>query len=53
MASLDVQGERKIGRLAAGTRRVALGNRMWAEQVLRFRAALPDAEQVLDGRRKS
>jgi Xaa-Pro aminopeptidase len=28
-------------------RRVALANRMWAEQVLRFRAALPGAEQTL------
>ena len=27
--------------------RVALANRMWAEQVLRFRAALPGAEQSL------
>jgi Xaa-Pro aminopeptidase len=33
-------------RLAAAAR-VALANRMWAEQVLRFRAALPRAEQVL------
>jgi Xaa-Pro aminopeptidase len=31
----------------AGARRVALTNRMWAEQVFRVRAALPDAEQSL------
>jgi Xaa-Pro aminopeptidase len=30
-----------------GARRVALANRMWAEQVLRVRAALPDAQQSL------
>jgi Xaa-Pro aminopeptidase len=30
-----------------GARRVALANRMWAEQVFRVRAALPDAEQSL------
>jgi Xaa-Pro aminopeptidase len=30
-----------------GARRVALANRMWAEQVLRVRAALPAAEQSL------
>ena len=36
-------------RLASDVRRVALANRMWAEQVLRFRAALPDAEQSLAG----
>jgi Xaa-Pro aminopeptidase len=35
------------GRLPAGVRRVGLANRMWAEQVLRFRAALPQAEQAL------
>ncbi|HLZ37552.1 MAG TPA: Xaa-Pro peptidase family protein [Mycobacteriales bacterium] len=29
--------------------RVGLANRMWAEQVLRLRAALPEAEQVLAG----
>lgn len=34
------------GRLA-GVARVGLANRMWAEQVLRFRDALPGAEQVL------
>ena len=32
---------------AAGDRRSALANRMWAEQVLRFRTALPGAEQRL------
>jgi Xaa-Pro aminopeptidase len=30
-----------------GASRVGLANRMWAEQVLRFRAALPRAEQTL------
>jgi Xaa-Pro aminopeptidase len=30
-----------------GAQRVALANRMWAEQVLRVRAALPNAEQSL------
>ena len=30
-------------------KRVGLANRMWAEQVLRFRAALPDTEQTLAG----
>ena len=34
------------GRLT-GARRVGLANRMWAEQVLRLRAALPGAEQTL------
>jgi Xaa-Pro aminopeptidase len=34
-------------RLPSSPGRVALANRMWAEQVLRFRAALPDAEQTL------
>ena len=33
----------RLGRV----RTVGLANRMWAEQVLRFRAALPDAEQSL------
>ena len=36
-----------VARLPASVRRVGLANRMWAEQVLRFRAALPDAEQGL------
>jgi Xaa-Pro aminopeptidase len=35
-----------VGRLPA-VHRVGLANHMWAEQVLRFRAALPDAEQTL------
>jgi Xaa-Pro aminopeptidase len=30
-----------------GARRVGLANHMWAEQVLRFREALPDADQTL------
>lgn len=30
-------------------RRVAVNDRMWAEKVLRFRAAMPEAEQVLGG----
>ena len=30
-------------------RRVGVGNRMWAEQVLRFRAAIPAAEQTTAG----
>ena len=34
-------------RLPGTPGRVALANRMWAEQVLRFRAALPGAEQTL------
>jgi len=34
-------------RLPSSPGRVALANRMWAEQVLRFRAALPGAEQTL------
>ena len=36
-------------RLPAGTRRLGLDNHMWAEKVLAFRAALPDAEQSLAG----
>jgi Xaa-Pro aminopeptidase len=35
--------------LGAAPRRVGLANRMWAEQVLRLRTALPDAEQSLAG----
>lgn len=34
-------------RLPSSPGRVALANRMWAEQVLRFRAALPGTEQTL------
>ena len=37
------------GRLPAGVRRVAVDNQMWAEKVLAFRAALPQAEQSLAG----
>ncbi|MDX3239313.1 Xaa-Pro peptidase family protein [Streptomyces sp. ME03-5709C] len=36
-------------RLPRGTARVAVDNHMWAEKVLAFRAALPDAEQSLAG----
>ncbi|MGH8937940.1 MAG: aminopeptidase P family N-terminal domain-containing protein, partial [Actinomycetes bacterium] len=34
-------------RLPSGVARVGVANRMWAEQVLRFRAALPSAEQTV------
>ncbi len=37
------------GRLPSGVRRIAVDNHMWAEKVLAFRAALPDAEQSLAG----
>ncbi|MFF7214079.1 M24 family metallopeptidase [Streptomyces sp. NPDC008238] len=37
------------GRLPQATARVAVDNHMWAEKVLAFRAALPDAEQSLAG----
>src|SRR5690606_2083687 len=37
------------GMLPSGVRRVALDDHMWAEKVLAFRRALPDAEQVLAG----
>src|SRR5688572_15171504 len=36
-----------VARLPTDVRRVALANRMWAEQALRFRAAWPDAEQTV------
>lgn len=36
-------------RLPRATRTVGLANRMWAEMVLRFRAALPEATQVTAG----
>ncbi|MFF3753087.1 M24 family metallopeptidase [Streptomyces sp. NPDC002018] len=36
-------------RLPRAPRRVALDNRMWTEKSLAFRAALPEAEQVLAG----
>jgi len=35
------------GRLPSSVGRVGLANRMWAEHVLRFRTALPSAEQTL------
>jgi Xaa-Pro aminopeptidase len=36
-----------VARRLPGAGRVGLANRMWAEQVLRFSAALPDAQQSL------
>ncbi|HJY24239.1 MAG TPA: Xaa-Pro peptidase family protein [Actinomycetes bacterium] len=38
-----------IATLLRATRRVAVDDHMWAEKVLRFRAAMPDVEQVLAG----
>jgi Xaa-Pro aminopeptidase len=38
-----------VAGLLPGARRVGLDNHMWAERVLRFRAALPGADQVLVG----
>jgi Xaa-Pro aminopeptidase len=38
-----------VAKLVPDARRVAIDDHMWAEQVLRFRAAMPDAEQVLAG----
>jgi Xaa-Pro aminopeptidase len=38
-----------VARAAPGARAVGLANRMWAEQVLALRAALPDAVQRLAG----
>jgi Xaa-Pro aminopeptidase len=38
-----------VARLLPGAARVGLANRMWAEQVLALRAALPRAEQRLAG----
>jgi Xaa-Pro aminopeptidase len=35
--------------LGAQPRLIGVGNRMWAEQVLRFRTAIPGAEQALAG----
>src|SRR3954451_19588777 len=58
VASLDLEvigwGETEdpyalISRRLQSPRRVGLANRMWAEQVLAFRTALPDAEQLLAG----
>jgi Xaa-Pro aminopeptidase len=37
------------GRLPAGLARVGVGDRMWAVMALRFRAAMPGAEQVAAG----
>jgi Xaa-Pro aminopeptidase len=37
------------GRLLPGARRIAVDDHMWAEKVLRLRAALPDVEQSLAG----
>ncbi|WP_406130325.1 M24 family metallopeptidase [Streptomyces sp. NBC_00989] len=37
------------GRLPAGTARVGVDNRMWAEKTLAFRTQLPDARQELAG----
>jgi Xaa-Pro aminopeptidase len=38
-----------VARLLPTARRVGLDDHMWAEKVLRFRAAMPAAEQVLAG----
>ncbi|HSI92802.1 MAG TPA: Xaa-Pro peptidase family protein [Jiangellaceae bacterium] len=38
-----------VAGLLPGARRVALADQMWAEKVLRFRAAMPSTEQVLAG----
>jgi Xaa-Pro aminopeptidase len=38
-----------VAKLVPDARRVAIDDHMWAEHVLRFRAAMPDAEQVLAG----
>jgi Xaa-Pro aminopeptidase len=38
-----------VAGLLGDVKRVGLDDRMWAEKVLRFRAALPDAEQVPAG----
>jgi Xaa-Pro aminopeptidase len=38
-----------VAELASGVRRLAVDDHMWAEKVLRFRAAMPDTEQVLAG----
>ncbi|WP_129669633.1 M24 family metallopeptidase [Phytoactinopolyspora endophytica] len=38
-----------VAHTLADVRRVGLDDHMWAEKVLRFRAAMPDAEQVLAG----
>lgn len=36
-----------VAGMLPGARRVAVSDQMWAEKVLRFRAAMPEAEQVL------
>src|SRR5665811_2185442 len=38
-----------VSRLLGGTTTVALDDHMWAEKVLAFRAAIPNAQQVLAG----
>ncbi|AYY15470.1 aminopeptidase P family protein [Actinobacteria bacterium YIM 96077] len=38
-----------VASMLPGARRVGLNDHMWAEKVLRFRSAMPDAEQVLAG----
>jgi Xaa-Pro aminopeptidase len=38
-----------VAKLVRRARRVAVDDHMWAEKVLRFRAAMPNAEQVLAG----
>jgi Xaa-Pro aminopeptidase len=38
-----------VAKLVPTARRVAVDDHMWAEKVLRFQAALPDAEHVLAG----
>lgn len=38
-----------VAEMLPGASRIALGDKMWAEKVLRFRDAMPHAEQVLAG----
>jgi Xaa-Pro aminopeptidase len=38
-----------VAKLLSGARRLAVDDHMWAEKVLRFRAAMPDTEQLLAG----
>jgi Xaa-Pro aminopeptidase len=38
-----------VARLLSSARKVGLDDHMWAEKVLRFRASMPDVEQVLAG----
>ena len=42
-----------VSDLLPHARRVGLDNHMWAEKVLRLRAAMPDVEQVLGVRRRA